>query len=83
MMIRRFRSSAMALAATMLAAAGWKLGPDGLRAKDGQLVCAAHGASFDLTNGECTAGPCRGERLRGIDVHCEDGDVRLGPAGGP
>lgn len=54
-----------------------------LRTKDGQLVCAAHGASFDLANGECTAGPCRGERLRGVDVHCEDGDVRLGPAGGP
>lgn len=54
-----------------------------LRSKDGLLVCAAHGASFDLANGECTAGPCRGERLRGVDVHCEDGDVRLGPAGGP
>ena len=49
-----------------------------LRTKDGQLVCAAHGASFDLANGECTAGPCRGERLRGVDVHCVDGDVRLG-----
>ena len=49
-----------------------------LRAKDGQLVCAAHGASFDLTNGECTAGPCRGEHLRDVAVHCVDGDVRLG-----
>ena len=49
-----------------------------LRAKDGALVCAAHGASFDLANGECIAGPCRGERLRGVDVHCVDGDVRLG-----
>lgn len=53
-----------------------------LRAKDGQLVCAAHGASFDLANGECTAGPCRGERLRGVDVHCVEGEVRLGPVGG-
>lgn len=49
-----------------------------LRAKDGQLVCAAHGASFDLASGECTAGPCRGERLRDVAVHCMDGDVRLG-----
>jgi len=48
-----------------------------LRAKDGQLVCAAHGASFDLANGECTAGPCCGERLRDVAVHCVDGDVRL------
>ena len=54
-----------------------------LRSKEGQLVCAAHGASFDLANGECTAGPCRGERLRSVDVHCVDGDVRLGPASGP
>ena len=52
-----------------------------LRAKDGQLVCAAHGASFELASGECTAGPCRGERLRGVAVHCAAGDVRLGPAG--
>ena len=54
-----------------------------LRGKDGQLVCAAQGASFDLANGECTAGPCRGERLRGVAVHCVDGDVRLGAASGP
>ena len=51
-----------------------------LRAKDGQLVCAAHGASFDLGSGECTAGPCRGDRLREVAVHCVAGDVRLGPA---
>ena len=48
-----------------------------LRGKDGQLVCAAHGASFDLANGECIAGPCRGERLRDIAVEVRDGDVWL------
>lgn len=48
-----------------------------LRGKDGQLVCAAHGASFDLANGECTAGPCRGDRLRDVPVSCVDGEVRL------
>ncbi|MEF9979269.1 MAG: Rieske (2Fe-2S) protein [Thermomonas sp.] len=51
-----------------------------LRAKDGSLVCAAHGASFDLANGECIAGPCRGERLRDIAVHCTGDEVRLGAA---
>ena len=51
-----------------------------LRAKDGSLVCAAHGASFDLATGECIAGPCRGERLRDIAVHCIDDEVRLGAA---
>lgn len=51
-----------------------------LRSKEGLLVCAVHGASFELAGGECVAGPCRGERLREIPVHCVNGDVRLGPA---
>jgi nitrite reductase/ring-hydroxylating ferredoxin subunit len=50
-----------------------------LRSKEGLLVCAAHGASFELRHGECVAGPCRGERLREVAVHCADGEVRLGP----
>jgi nitrite reductase/ring-hydroxylating ferredoxin subunit len=49
-----------------------------LRSKDGLLVCAVHGASFELQRGECVAGPCRGEALRKVAVHCADGDVRLG-----
>lgn len=51
-----------------------------LRSKEGLLVCAVHGASFELAGGECVAGPCRGERLREIAVHCVDGEVRLGAA---
>lgn len=51
-----------------------------LRSKDGLLVCAVHGASFELQRGECVAGPCRGEALREVTVHCADGDVRLGAA---
>ena len=34
----------------------------------GRLVCAAHGASFDLGNGECVAGPCRGASLTPVAV---------------
>ena len=49
-----------------------------LRAKDGALVCAAHGASFELAGGACVAGPCRGESLRAIAVHCVGDEVRLG-----
>ena len=49
-----------------------------LRSKDGLLVCAVHGASFELQGGECVAGPCRGEALREVAVHCADGEVRLG-----
>ena len=51
-----------------------------LRSKEGLLVCAVHGASFELAGGECVAGPCRGERLREVAVHCVNGDVRLGAA---
>ena len=49
-----------------------------LRSKEGLLVCAVHGASFELQRGECVAGPCRGEALREVAVHCVDGGLRLG-----
>lgn len=34
----------------------------------GRLVCAAHGASFELEHGECVAGPCRGASLVPVAV---------------
>ncbi|GAA5004649.1 Rieske 2Fe-2S domain-containing protein [Pseudoluteimonas lycopersici] len=43
----------------------------------GLLVCAAHGASFELASGECVAGPCRGESLRAVAVEVRDGSVHL------
>jgi nitrite reductase/ring-hydroxylating ferredoxin subunit len=43
----------------------------------GMLVCAAHGASFNIDNGECVGGPCRGESLRAVSVRVEQGDVLL------
>ncbi len=48
-----------------------------LRSKEGLLVCAAHGASFELSQGECVAGPCRGEALRAVAVDVRDGKVWL------
>ncbi|MDR6991612.1 Rieske (2Fe-2S) protein [Luteimonas sp. 3794] len=48
-----------------------------LRSKAGDLVCAAHGASFSLDDGLCVAGPCKGESLRGVDVAVVDGHVVL------
>lgn len=41
----------------------------------GQLVCAAHGASFELAQGVCMGGPCRGQSLRAVDVRIEGEDV--------
>ena len=49
-----------------------------LKSKDGHLVCAAHGASFELAAGECVGGPCRGESLRAVAVDVRDGAVWLG-----
>lgn len=43
----------------------------------GQLVCAAHGASFRPEDGVCIGGPCRGESLTRYDVSVADGDVVL------
>ena len=51
-----------------------------LRSKEGLLVCAAHGASFELAGGSCVAGPCRGESLRAVPVQVRDGQVWLGGA---
>lgn len=48
-----------------------------LKSRDGLLVCAAHGASFELQGGECVAGPCRGDRLRAVPVEVRDGTVWL------
>lgn len=44
---------------------------------DGLLVCAAHGASFELGGGECVAGPCRGASLRAVALEVRDGGVYL------
>lgn len=46
-----------------------------LKSRDGLLVCAVHGASFELSNGECVAGPCRGQSLQSVDVIVRDGEV--------
>lgn len=48
-----------------------------LRSRDGLLVCAAHGASFELDGGQCVAGPCRGDALRAVAVEVRDGKVWL------
>ena len=48
-----------------------------LVSKEGLLVCAAHGASFELLHGECVAGPCRGASLRVVPVEIRNGGVFL------
>jgi nitrite reductase/ring-hydroxylating ferredoxin subunit len=41
----------------------------------GRLVCAAHGASFDMPSGACVAGPCKGQSLRALEPRVEAGEV--------
>jgi len=48
-----------------------------LRSREGHLVCAAHGAAFELQDGRCVAGPCRGQALRTVDVQVSEGQVVL------
>ncbi|WP_158880103.1 Rieske (2Fe-2S) protein [Rhodanobacter sp. L36] len=45
--------------------------------KNGTLICAVHGATFDVENGVCIAGPCRGELLRSVPLRVENGDIFL------
>ena len=39
------------------------------------LVCAAHGASYTLTDGACAGGPCNGDGLERIAIAVRDGVV--------
>jgi nitrite reductase/ring-hydroxylating ferredoxin subunit len=48
-----------------------------LKSREGHLVCAVHGATFELSGGVCVAGPCRGEALSPVAVAVRDGDVIL------
>ena len=34
----------------------------------GHLVCAVHGATFELPGGKCVGGPCRGASLYAVDI---------------
>lgn len=45
-----------------------------LRDREQRLVCAAHGASFELPSGDCVAGPCRGQALTAVTVRVTASD---------
>lgn len=57
-------------------------GPDRFLTKDRSLImCAAHGANFEISTGLCVAGPCEGDALTKIETSIENGRVvvSLGP----
>jgi len=54
---------------------------------DGALIqCTSHGALFEIDSGRCIAGPCHGDSLDPVAVHCDSGQYfvtagqRLPPA---
>jgi len=49
-----------------------------LNAAGDRIVCAAHGAQFEIDTGRCTLGPCLGDALVpvALSIH-ESGDVHL------
>ena len=56
--------------------------PDRFLTKDRTaIICASHGALYDIGSGECFAGPCRGKSLRRVAVDVRDGVIYVtGPA---
>ena len=40
--------------------------------KQGLLVCAHHGASFEIESGLCVAGPCEGAELKPVALEVDD-----------
>ena len=52
-----------------------------LNAARDRIVCAAHGALFDITTGLCTLGPCLGQHLQAVPIALHaDGDIHIRPA---
>ena len=50
--------------------------PDKFLTADGRLiVCATHGALFDITDGLCVHGPCEGRHLEAVPVQVVEGAV--------
>jgi nitrite reductase/ring-hydroxylating ferredoxin subunit len=45
--------------------------------RDGEVVCANHGAYFEGDSGLCTYGPCEGAYLEGVEVEVREGAVCL------
>lgn len=50
--------------------------PDRFLSHDGRfIVCATHGAEFQIADGVCLRGPCRGDRLEAVPVEVRDGTI--------
>jgi len=43
--------------------------------REGEIVCAKHGSTFDTCSGYCDNGDAKDTTLPQVEVDCEDGDV--------
>ena len=45
-----------------------------------QLVCTTHGARFNVSDGECTRGPCRGDMLQPVKLIVSGEEIFFDPS---
>jgi nitrite reductase/ring-hydroxylating ferredoxin subunit len=50
---------------------------EGAPMRNGEIVCANHGAMFEADTGYCTFGPCEGAYLNRIEIDLDEEDVLL------
>lgn len=50
---------------------------DFLDADKRYILCANHGALFEIENGDCIAGPCAGQALEAVPFTIENDMIRL------
>ncbi len=50
--------------------------PNGFLTRDrSAIICASHGAMYEIESGLCVAGPCKGKSLRQVSVEIRDGVI--------
>ena len=50
--------------------------PDSFLTRDSALIiCASHGALYEIETGVCVSGPCPGKSLRAVRTEIIDGDI--------
>ena len=56
------------------------MGSDDVLTEDRRyIVCANHGALFEIATGDCIAGPCTGDGLQPVPVIVENGIIYIKP----
>ena len=48
-----------------------------LNAEQTLIICATHGALFEIDSGLCVAGPCLGDSLTPVRIEVVDGEIML------